>query len=370
MESSEYKEHNSVEFRNNAKSVQLPAVDPTTLTFEAELYKENQLKDTMILLLRVQDNNTCIECGDTDPQWASSTLGIFLCITCSGCHRNLGVHISRVKSLFLDNWKKDELEFMRDNGNGKSKKYWEVNLPPFFVKPRPTDSVTLKEQYIRAKYERKLYSMEAKPMQSTQQDMPVKEGWLIKQGMVVKNWKKRWLVLVGTLLFYFKKQKDSFPQGVIPLREGGEIDCLTEPIDNKSFCFVIATPSRTFFISSSSALEMYEWVQALRSAKAELCAENPSGKRSSDINIKEIVPRLSSGGIIIQKRKQNKKSYPNCFIGTQMVDWMMKHLSLANRNEAVAIGQKMMDDGFIQSVTPERSFADFAERLYQFLKTE
>lgn len=39
-----------------------------------------------------------------DPEWASLNLGILMCIECSGVHRNLGSHISKVRSLGLDDW--------------------------------------------------------------------------------------------------------------------------------------------------------------------------------------------------------------------------------------------------------------------------
>ncbi len=38
------------------------------------------------------------------PRWASWNLGIFVCIRCAGIHRNLGVHISKVRSVNLDSW--------------------------------------------------------------------------------------------------------------------------------------------------------------------------------------------------------------------------------------------------------------------------
>lgn len=45
----------------------------------------------------------------TGPRWASSNLGIFFCIRCSGIHRNLGVHISKVRSVNLDTWTADQI---------------------------------------------------------------------------------------------------------------------------------------------------------------------------------------------------------------------------------------------------------------------
>lgn len=46
----------------------------------------------------------------TGPRWASWNLGVFLCIRCAGIHRNLGVHISRVKSVNLDSWTPEQME--------------------------------------------------------------------------------------------------------------------------------------------------------------------------------------------------------------------------------------------------------------------
>lgn len=48
------------------------------------------------LLRRVDGNTICADCGAAEPDWASLNLGALLCIECSGVHRNLGVHISKV----------------------------------------------------------------------------------------------------------------------------------------------------------------------------------------------------------------------------------------------------------------------------------
>jgi Arf-GAP with coiled-coil, ANK repeat and PH domain-containing protein len=54
------------------------------------------------LLRRVVGNNNCADCGSAEPDWASLNLGVLLCIECSGVHRNLGVHISKVNIILCN----------------------------------------------------------------------------------------------------------------------------------------------------------------------------------------------------------------------------------------------------------------------------
>jgi len=342
-------------------------IDANSIRFEDSTYKEDALKDKMRLLLGIPGNCICVECNQKDPEWSSMTLGIFLCIGCSGIHRNLGVHISRVRSLYLDNWKREELEFLRDNGNKKSLSVWEPHIPSYFVRPIPGDSIIFKEQFIRSKYELKEFQT---PQTATIKsgELPTKEGFLTKQGIVFKNWKKRWFVLTGTLLCYFRKQQDPFPKGMIQFSDARTIDCLMESIDNRANCFVVETPSRSFFITADSPRDMYEWVEALKSAKALLSRQDPNGSKASQIDVKDLLSKISTA-ISIQKRKLRKKTYPNCFIGTTAVDWMMQNLGLESRDEGVILGNKLLQEGFIHNLT-STSFIDKSSAFYQFLKVQ
>ncbi|XP_064605582.1 stromal membrane-associated protein 1-like isoform X2 [Liolophura sinensis] len=123
---------------------------------EKERFKAAQEKAQAILsaLLKDEDNKYCVDCDAKGPRWASWNLGIFLCIRCAGIHRNLGVHISKVKSVNLDTWTPEQISMMMEIGNSRARAVYEANIPDNFRRPQ-TDSPL--ESFIRAKYEQKKY---------------------------------------------------------------------------------------------------------------------------------------------------------------------------------------------------------------------
>lgn len=105
-------------------------------------------------LLLEEDNKFCADCQSKGPRWASWNIGVFICIRCAGIHRNLGVHISRVKSVNLDQWTQEQIQCMQEMGNGKANRLYEAYLPETFRRPQIDPAV---EGFIRDKYEKKKY---------------------------------------------------------------------------------------------------------------------------------------------------------------------------------------------------------------------
>ncbi|KAM0790876.1 hypothetical protein ACM66B_004716 [Microbotryomycetes sp. NB124-2] len=71
----------------------------------------------LLELLKVPGNDACADCQARNPRWSAWNHGVFVCVTCAGIHRKMGTHISKVKSVSLDTWTKDQIEHMRQRGN-------------------------------------------------------------------------------------------------------------------------------------------------------------------------------------------------------------------------------------------------------------
>ena len=90
-----------------------------------ELTKQIQILEK---LLKKPENRECADCRRKSPSWASILFGTFICISCSGFHRELSTSIAKVKSVDLDKWPKGVVDLYTKINNKVANSYWEYNL--------------------------------------------------------------------------------------------------------------------------------------------------------------------------------------------------------------------------------------------------
>ncbi|KAJ1839274.1 hypothetical protein LPJ57_010887 [Coemansia sp. RSA 486] len=113
----------------------------------------------MSLMRRPAGNDRCVDCGLSGPEWAAINLGVLMCIECSGIHRSLGVHVSKVRSVKLDNWEPELMHIMQRLGNTNGNRIFEAKSPASDEPQKPTEQSLrdTKQPYILQKYSNRLY---------------------------------------------------------------------------------------------------------------------------------------------------------------------------------------------------------------------
>lgn len=126
--------------------------------------KEQQAKFKKILqkLVKEEGNNVCADCNRRNPLWASVNIGVFVCINCSAFHRQMGTHISKVRSLTLDTWLPSQVTTMQNIGNLRANKIYEATLKRS-KKINGDVSNYERGDFIKAKYQRKEFYSTSSP---------------------------------------------------------------------------------------------------------------------------------------------------------------------------------------------------------------
>lgn len=108
---------------DNPAEVDIPLIEMASAELETLRGKKRKFSHfpaaCMAMLKHVEGNQQCIDCGAHDPQWATISYGALLCLQCSGHHRSLGVQVSCVRSISMDEWSVLEVVAMLEGGNSQ-----------------------------------------------------------------------------------------------------------------------------------------------------------------------------------------------------------------------------------------------------------
>ena len=239
-------------------------------------------------ILNRPENRRCADCRDEDPLWASINLGIFICLECSGIHRSLGVHISKVRSVDLDRWDEAMAESMANVGNEKSNANYEASLPEGKA-PNPHTSRTDKEWFIRAKYVFKQFcdggsgeaaarsAMSAQRASAALASMVYQEGHLSVSSEAERSWKNRWVVLKENRLLFFKARADPEPRTTLLLSCAHVKTTTLDRINT----FELVVPGDVFYLQADNSSDFFLWMDLIRTSQKLFKSSQAPGTSSS-----------------------------------------------------------------------------------------
>ena len=170
--SSSFSGHRQVSNPNRQQAEKAVGRHATTGDKPAYKRTESSEPEPSALLQRIRSadegNKLCADCGaESKVDWCSINLGVLLCIECSGIHRSLGTHISKVRSLTLDTsvFTPDLVEILLLIGNRVSNMVWEAKLDRF-LKPGAHSTREQRLHFITAKYSEHMYVQPSTSSQS------------------------------------------------------------------------------------------------------------------------------------------------------------------------------------------------------------
>ncbi|KAA8581831.1 hypothetical protein FQN60_008571 [Etheostoma spectabile] len=193
-------------------------------------------------------------------------------------------------------------------------------------------------------------------MDTDKTNVILREGFLVKRGHVVHNWKARWFVLMPDKLLYYKYeggQKDSCQRGKILLKDC-VITCPFLEYENR--------PNGVdHYLEACSREERDDWagnimaaVNKLRAAEGGNVANqpDPAGSRLHNINLSKVLDSMYDvhSGIRMSNHVEQGSTYSNCFSGSAVVDWLVFMQLALTRVEAMTLASALVEEGFLRTV--------------------
>ncbi|KAJ8289106.1 hypothetical protein COCON_G00017650 [Conger conger] len=199
-------------------------------------------------------------------------------------------------------------------------------------------------------------------MDKQQNNQILREGFLVKRGHVVHNWKARWFVLHPDRLVYYKyegSKKDSCQRGKIPLADC-IITCPYLEYDTRPLALKLQTPrSAEHFLEACSREERDGWaaditaaVHRLQAGPGQAAPPEPKQLQLHNVSLNQLVDSMYNAhtGIKLTVHMEQGSSFSNCFSGSAVADWLVSMQLALTRVEAVTLASALLEEGFVRPV--------------------
>ncbi|XP_072560003.1 pleckstrin-like [Paramormyrops kingsleyae] len=186
----------------------------------------------------------------------------------------------------------------------------------------------------------------------------IREGYLVKKRTLLNSWKVVWVILSDDGVEIYRKKADSSPKAMIPLK-GAKLISTCQDFLKRTFVFKISTPkSHDHFFQATHLEEMEVWVKDIQKTISGLDGGMKFARRSvrrasqlpSTVNMSELYNSMKdqNTGIKEKKLERNKRTFNQCFTGSQAVDWLVSQGRARNRTEALMLATGLLNEGYLQ----------------------
>ncbi|XP_026195795.1 pleckstrin-2 [Anabas testudineus] len=225
-------------------------------------------------------------------------------------------------------------------------------------------------------------------MDADNENTILREGFLVKRGHIVHNWKARWFVLMPDQLLYYKYEggkRDSCQRGKILLKDC-VLTCPYLQYENRPLVFKLQTTNGVdHYLEACSREERDDWAADITAVVDKLRLDNgekvtnkqdKAGSRLHNIDLSKVLDSMYDvhTGIRTSNHVEQGSTYSNCFSGSEVVDWLVFMQLALTRMEAVTLTSALLGEGFLQTVGLKSvealrtagQFMDDSSALYSF----